>query len=63
LNYLVCKVAKKREQNKINSFIFYAECSNFAILMAKLRKNEKCKLHFAAKSAYILPHNATRFAA
>ena len=25
------KVTKKREQNKINNFIFYAECSNFAM--------------------------------
>jgi len=32
------KVTKKREQNKINSFIFYAECSNFGI--AKVTKND-----------------------
>jgi len=36
------KVTKKREQNKTNSFVFYAECSNFAIFNGRVTK-KACK--------------------
>ena len=52
LRQIACKVTKKREQNKINSFIFMPSCSNFAIMMAKLRKKRVTAKRFWKINAF-----------